>query len=225
MGVCNGCMSRDFEYPDRDEETIMKIQEQRLQFHHLTSNSLLNMFSKYPTFVNDRQLDEILTELKINNYQLTEPDSPIQYLYEQFKMEGGFSTKKLQTLGFLLCKSRNANMYMFELYDSDNMGELDGKQLNELLECTFYIAGLYLPEYACRCVPSEELSKYIGKLAKNIEAAAKIGVAKLLEGNLTVSRDKFRCLMIDYDFLNSTYAARDLILKSHSEPGTVVTRQ
>ena len=123
-----------------------------------------------------------------------------------------------------MCKSRNATMYMFELYDDDNNGFLESKQLHELLEVTFYIAGLYLPEFACRCVPSEELSKYIGRLAPNVEAAAKIGAAKLLEGNLKVSRDKFRLLMIDYDWLQSTYGARDLILKSHSEPGTVVTR-
>ena len=107
-------------------------------------------------------------------------------------MEGGYSTKKLQILGFLMCKSRNATMYMFELFDWDNNGKLENKELQELLEVTFYIAGLYLPEYACRCVPSEELSKYIQKLQQNIEAAAKIGVAKLLEGNTSISRDRFR---------------------------------
>ena len=73
----------------------MKMQEQRLSYFHLSTNQIFSTYENYPTHVNERQLAQILDELNINSYQLLENDSPIQYLYEQFKMEGGYSTKKL----------------------------------------------------------------------------------------------------------------------------------
>lgn len=188
MLIKMGCYNSRENY-NATEKSIVENSESEIVFKNFKSKYLDRLIHRYSTSfkISQSQLNRICFELKID-------EESYSGLFNQFKLENYYCTKKLSSLGILLGQGtiESKCSLLFKNYDMDNSGQLAKNEVEIMLD--------HIISVACRIIPkfvehknrdNIKLREYIATLCSLEKGLKKTFFDILLDDDENLSERKF----------------------------------
>lgn len=113
---------------------------------------------------------------------------------------------------------------IFDLYDTNESGNLSEDEVDLMLTDVFVICATFLTEFANRYDKTELISQYGSQMRSNLLNAIALGRSFILNSSTFISKDEFVSRVRRGKWMRTTTAVRKFMISSRKKPLPLLRR-